>query len=619
MARTVYTATNGNLYIVVQSGDTLSEIASTYLNTYGKSLGYTTSSAYQTWLKNTNGIKNANYIYAGDTLVLRTGYKITYYAGGGTGAPSTQWKAYNKSIVLSNNKPTLNGYIFKGWNNTGYNKTNVTHAPGSTYTSNAALNLYPVWAAATYTVTYNVNGGTGTIASQTKSYNINLTLSSSVPTRTGYEFVGWGTSAYDTAAKYSAGGTYSTNANVTLYAIWKFIYNKPKISNFLVSRCTFTIDGTITVGGITIPKLVIAPSDKGPFGGITFDWSSDLPTTSVTIRIKSRDASDWYTTTFTDTATEGDVVFNSDGKSGYASTYINGGTDADGNDLPLADDITYVVQVEVTDELGSSKSTKILEGATYVVDFADGGKGVGVGCVAPDITAGNPGVLEVGFQTKLTGGLVPVEVPSDNLDDVMTPGFYASSDTVTYSNKPPVTGTFTLGVYAAGSAGQLLQRFTSCSKDASVTYERFYYYDAWGNWIKTHDPTLQKKLESIGTEYSASTNVQITTANVDTFTTAGPSITLPAGTYVITGFASFLASETNTSAAIGYRPIQIGIRNGSTTIDSQRTLVTTKMYARLNITCIQTFTSETTVSCQKSSSGKDSGATAVSIKAVRIK
>ncbi len=72
-----------------------------------------------------------------------------------------------------------------------------------------------------YTVSYNANGGTGAPNSQTKNHGSNLTLSSGVPTRSGYSFLGWATSAGATAAEYQPGGTYSGNANLTLYAVWK--------------------------------------------------------------------------------------------------------------------------------------------------------------------------------------------------------------------------------------------------------------------------------------------------------------------------------------------------------------------------------------------------------------
>ena len=101
---------------------------------------------------------------------------------------------------------------------------------------NATQILYPVtggykiaWVAtsqlpttpATYTVTYNANGGTGAPAAQTKTAGVALTLASTVPVRSGYTFKGWATSASATTATYQAGGQYTANANVTLYAVWQ--------------------------------------------------------------------------------------------------------------------------------------------------------------------------------------------------------------------------------------------------------------------------------------------------------------------------------------------------------------------------------------------------------------
>lgn len=78
----------------------------------------------------------------------------------------------------------------------------------------------PAVARPTYTVSYNANGGSGAPSNQTKQHDITLTLSSVKPTRSGYTFAGWGTSATDTGVKYAAGGQYTGNASITLYAIW---------------------------------------------------------------------------------------------------------------------------------------------------------------------------------------------------------------------------------------------------------------------------------------------------------------------------------------------------------------------------------------------------------------
>ncbi|MFR5620003.1 MAG: InlB B-repeat-containing protein [Clostridium sp.] len=46
------------------------------------------------------------------------------------------------------------------------------------------------------------------------------------PTRTGYIFKGWSTSSTATKASYQPGDNYTSNSNVTLYAVWEKIqYN----------------------------------------------------------------------------------------------------------------------------------------------------------------------------------------------------------------------------------------------------------------------------------------------------------------------------------------------------------------------------------------------------------
>ena len=72
-----------------------------------------------------------------------------------------------------------------------------------------------------YTINYNPNGGSGSISNQTKIYGQDLTLSSTKPTRAGYTFIGWSTSANATTAQYQPGGKYTANSGATLYAIWK--------------------------------------------------------------------------------------------------------------------------------------------------------------------------------------------------------------------------------------------------------------------------------------------------------------------------------------------------------------------------------------------------------------
>ena len=71
-----------------------------------------------------------------------------------------------------------------------------------------------------YNITYDANGGSGAPAAQQKGENVQLTLSSTVPTRTGYTFAGWNTASDGSGTAYAAGATYTANAALTLYAQW---------------------------------------------------------------------------------------------------------------------------------------------------------------------------------------------------------------------------------------------------------------------------------------------------------------------------------------------------------------------------------------------------------------
>lgn len=163
-------------------------------------------------------------------------YTVSYSANGGSGAPASQTKTEGVTLTLSSTKPTRSGYTFKGWS-TSSTATSASYSAGGSYTSNASVTLYAVWQKnlASYTISYNANGGSGAPSSQTKTEGVTLTLSSTKPTRTGYTFKGWSTSSYATSATYSAGGSYSANASAVLYAVWSC--NHSSCSTTYITGC----------------------------------------------------------------------------------------------------------------------------------------------------------------------------------------------------------------------------------------------------------------------------------------------------------------------------------------------------------------------------------------------
>ena len=72
---------------------------------------------------------------------------------------------------------------------------------------------------ATYTLSYNANGGSGAPSSQSDATN--YTISSTVPERFGYTFLGWSKNSSATTATYEPDDYISLTSDTTLYAVWK--------------------------------------------------------------------------------------------------------------------------------------------------------------------------------------------------------------------------------------------------------------------------------------------------------------------------------------------------------------------------------------------------------------
>jgi len=168
-------------------------------------------------------------------------YTVTFNANGGSVSPTSQLVTYG-STYGTLPTPTRSGYTFNGWYTSASGGTKITSTTNVTLTANQTL--YAQWTPiAKYTVTYNANGGTGAPANQTKVHGTNLTLSSTVPTRTGYTFKGWSTSATGNVV-YSAGATYSADNTVTLYAVWQA--NLPGKPILKLEKTSYYTDETIT-------------------------------------------------------------------------------------------------------------------------------------------------------------------------------------------------------------------------------------------------------------------------------------------------------------------------------------------------------------------------------------
>lgn len=401
-----------------------------------------------------------------------TSYTVKYNANGGSGAPGSQTKWKDQTLTLSNTKPTRTGYSFVGWNNISSTATEATHSAGGSYTTNASTTFYAVWKANTYTITYNANGGSGAPAKQTKTYGKTLTLSSTIPTRTNYNFKGWSTSASATTATYAAGGSYTANSAATLYAVWELAYTKPRIEwveVFRVNPASETSwDGYVE-------------SDAGEYLNVRFRYSTDR---APTIRIEMDD----------------EMLLQVDRSADGTYDVWEAGDYLEENNTQIECSLesSHTVKITVSDSGGSTTKTVVIPSAIIAIDVMPENKGVAIGK-----TSEEEGVFDVGYKTRFFGGVLqPVLEPDTDLNDVKTPNIYSgeNASNYNYGNCPITSGTFTLEVKAAGPNGQTYQKLTVCDKKAQLVYERYFYTNAWGDWFGGWIyPTLGSEFTMYGT------------------------------------------------------------------------------------------------------------------------
>lgn len=197
------------------------------------------------------------------SVPAKTSYTVSYNANGGSGAPSSQTKWYGETLTLSSTQPTKSGWTFNGWN-TKSDGSGTDYSSGWSYTANSAVTLYAKWTVKSYTLTYNANGGSVSPSSITVQYG-SAYGSLPTPTRNGYNFDGWWTSA-DGGTQVSS-TTKMVASNTTIYAHWSDAYIEPRISNIEAIRCDD--DGVENMAGDYVK--------------LSFGWSKGSGSASTTI------------------------------------------------------------------------------------------------------------------------------------------------------------------------------------------------------------------------------------------------------------------------------------------------------------------------------------------------
>ncbi|MDO1605095.1 InlB B-repeat-containing protein [Lactobacillus sp. YT155] len=195
-------------------------------------------------------------------------------------------------------KPTKTGYEFLGWSTSDF-ATTPNFSDGSKIDFITDKTVYAVWKNHPYKITFDANGGTGTMADQAMTYDVLYDLNENKFTRSGYIFQGWATTPTG-SVKYKdkeevINLTSVKDGQFKLYAVWKadlteikakdstiYVGDKwdPK-DNFVSAKDQ---DGNnVTVDKVTLPANNAVDTTKAGSYSVTYSYGGK--STTVTVKV----------------------------------------------------------------------------------------------------------------------------------------------------------------------------------------------------------------------------------------------------------------------------------------------------------------------------------------------
>jgi uncharacterized repeat protein (TIGR02543 family) len=235
---------------------------------------------------------------------------VIFDANGGSGTMLTQTSDRTQNLTL--NGFTRERFSFTGWA-TEPDGSGDTFTNGASFSFSDDMTLYAQWQQTLFTVTFDANGGSGVMASQTAPSTATLTGNSF--TRSNHRFLGWSTDQSATSPEFANGASYSFAADATLYAVWEPVFvvsfdanggtgtmaTQSASTSTPLSLNAFTREGWTFTGWNTQANGL----------GVGFGDGARYPfTTSQTLYAQ------WTPTTYT-------VTFNSNGAPGSMSSQVS--------------------------------------------------------------------------------------------------------------------------------------------------------------------------------------------------------------------------------------------------------------------------------------------------------
>ena len=200
-------------------------------------------------------------------------YTVNFNGGDGAkGQMQPQTLTFDQGpTALTANAFTKDGYTFKGWSTqeggSVVDYTDMQEVNNLTTQNQGVVELYAVWEANTYTVTFvKGDGAQGDMADQAFTYDQAQSLTANAFSKEGYTFKGWSTQEGATTPEYTdqqevKNLTTTLNGNVKLYAVWEantytvtFKPNKGNGSTDVTPNTDYTQTFTYGAGPVALTK-----------------------------------------------------------------------------------------------------------------------------------------------------------------------------------------------------------------------------------------------------------------------------------------------------------------------------------------------------------------------------
>lgn len=291
---------------------------------------------------------------------------------------------------------------------------------------------------------------------------------------TKYVFTYGGVSKTVTTTASTASVTFTLPSNAA--ATYEYSVTLTDSRGYTASK-----SGTLTTIAYTAPVITSLDVVRGNYDGTTFTESSKgnslrIKAAGTISSLSNLNAKNYMVEYRLSNSTTYTTLINTKAASAYAVSVV------EFTNPIFSENASYVLRFTLSDSFDTVSQIFDVPSQKVLLNFSANGKAMAIGGIASVDDA-----LEIMTELYTTGGIKPMQIANgSDFNEIVKPGMYiGNASSGGYVNPPMTTGTFVLEVSKAGSAGQVMQRYSYVHKSSYRAYVRFLYESAWGEWQPT--------------------------------------------------------------------------------------------------------------------------------------